>query len=859
MKLQREGGSTFHARLESIRLDRADRQDSARAGGRNPTIRTAMSDISERVRAEEAAAEAHTWVTNLLESITDAFFSLDCQWRFTYVNREAERVLGMLRDQLIGHNIWEMFPPAVGSRFQWEYERAVADKKTMHFEEFYPPFGVWFEVHAYPSASGLSVYFQDITERKHVEQRLSLLSTAVEASGDAVVVANRQGTITWVNPAFVWLTGYSQAEAVGQNPRILKSGRQSAEFYLRMWQTILTGQVWRGELVNRRKDGSLYSEEMTLTPVRADGVEITHFIAIKQDVTQSKMMAEARKFLSQCGYYQDSSKDFFRSLARYLAQSLEMDFVCIAHRAEDGLTARTVTICLDGKIEDNVTYALKDTPCGQAVGQTICCFPKDVRHLFPKAVNLQEMRAESYLGTTLWSFDEKPIGLIALIGRKPLTTPRLAESLLELVTVRAAGELQRMLAQQALLQAYDNLDLRIKERTTELQQTNEQLRQEIESRRQTEQRLFEAEMRYRTVAEFTYDWEYWKSPEGILLYCSPSCERITGYTPLELTLSPDPLVQMIHPEDQDNWKQHEREAMTEPAPRSIVFRIQRKDGGLRWIEHFCQPVTGSQGQFLGLRASNRDVTERRQAEMDKQQLRAELAHVARAITASQFAASLAHELNQPLTAIRCNAETAQKFLAADPPNFSELRETLQDIAQDSERAGGVIQGLRGLFKKTTDERSVLQINEIIRETIDLARGEFVLKAIVPQVDLEPMLPKVLGNRIELQQVLLNLVVNAVDAMSECEPGLRHLHIATACEGSRDIRVSVRDSGSGIQVQPISRLFEPFFTTKASGMGMGLAISHSIIETHGGSLGATNNPDRGATFHLTLPIHQGEHS
>ena len=202
------------------------------------------------------------------------------------------------------------------------------------------------------------------------------------------------------------------------------------------------------------------------------------------------------------------------------------------------------------------------------------------------------------------------------------------------------------------------------------------------------------------------------------------------------------------------------------------------------MEHACQPVLGEDGVFLGIRASNRDITDRKEEELETQQLREELAHVTRVTTAGQLAASLAHELNQPLTAILCNAQTAQQLLAADPPNVAEVREALDDIAHDSERAGGVIQRLRALFNKTGQERSVLQINEIIQETLDLLRSEFVLKGIATQVHLEPALPEVLGNRIELQQVVLNLVVNAMEAMGECEPGQRQLQIATGCEGAR---------------------------------------------------------------------------
>ena len=171
-------------------------------------------------------------------------------------------------------------------------------------------------------------------------------------------------------------------------------------------------------------------------------------------------------------------------------------------------------------------------------------------------------------------------------------------------------------------------------------ETNQQLCQEIEVRRLAEQHLSEAKMRYRTVADFTYDWEYWKSPEGLLLYCSPSCERITGYGSEELVANPDLMARMINPHDRNDWQQHCGKDAVEPEHRSITFRIHRKDGDLRWIDHSCQPVIGSDGKFMGVRGSNRDVTERKRAEVEVQKLRNDLAHVGRVTAAGQLARAL---------------------------------------------------------------------------------------------------------------------------------------------------------------------------------------------------------------------------
>lgn len=569
-------------------------------------------------------------------------------------------------------------------------------------------------------------------------------------------------------------------------------------------------------------------------------------IGTSRDITERKSMDSALEFLLRCGD-RDADAYFYQALARFLSQTLDMDFVRIDQLWGDGLSSRTMAMYPMGAFEDNVPYALNDTAAGETLSRFVCCVPRDVRHRFPKDGLLQALKGESYVGVAIGSSGEKPIGLIAVIGRKPLANPHFAESMLKLAAVRAVGELQRAHAEKALQQAHGELEVRILRRVIELGQ-------EIEIRRQAEQQLIEAELRYRTVAEFTHDWEYWETPEYVLRYCSPSCQRITGYSAQEFIANPRLLQQIVYPEDAGIWREYRETSLSAPEPRVVQFRIRKKDGSVRWLEHAWQPVLGKDGVFMGIRASNRDITDRKEEELKTQRLREQLAHVSRVTTAGQLAASLAHELNQPLTAILCNAKAAERLLEFNPPYLKEVQEALGDIRSDTQRAGGVIKRLRALFNKTGQERTLLHFEELLQETLGLLRSEFVLRGVSPQVEVEPNLPGIMGNRIELQQVALNLAVNALEAMMDSSPASRRLHISTCRQDLGMMRASFRDLGPGIPEAHLSRLFEPFFTTKPDGMGMGLAICQTIIEAHGGRLWAVNNPERGATFHFTLPIH-----
>ena len=246
-----------------------------------------------------------------------------------------------------------------------------------------------------------------------------------------------------------------------------------------------------------------------------------------------------------------------------------------------------------------------------------------------------------------------------------------------------------------------------------------------------------------------------------------------------------------------------------------------------------------------------NILARKQGELESQRLRQEMAHVGRISAMGELTASIAHELNQPLTAILNNARVAQRLLASEVVDVAQVREILSDIATDDKRAADVILRLRRLLRKGDLEYTVLDLNEVATEVARLVTSDAAIRDVPLRVELAAAVPRVRGDRVQLQQVVLNLVLNGLDAMRE-SPGDRSLVIRTFSDGTSAAGISVRDAGTGIAASDIGNIFEPLFTTKAEGLGMGLAISRTIIQAHGGRLTATNNDDGGATFQFTLP-------
>jgi PAS domain S-box-containing protein len=376
--------------------------------------------------------------------------------------------------------------------------------------------------------------------------------------------------------------------------------------------------------------------------------------------------------------------------------------------------------------------------------------------------------------------------------------------------------------------------------------------QEEEKRKLTEEKLQESEERFRQVAENSGDFIWEVDAQGLYTYASRHVENILGYTPGEL-VGRKYFYELFDPSFREELKAAAFQVFaTRQSFRDFPNPNVSKSGNLVHLETSGTPVLDPAGNLIGYRGTDTDVTGRKQAEQEIMQQRNELAHVGRVSTMGQLASTLAHELNQPLGAILRNAEAAELFLQSDPPDLEEVREILADIRKDDQRAGEVIDRMRALLKRRGLEHTTLDIAELVDDVVPLVHPDAVSRRVRLDIEVPRNLPPVRGDRVHLQQVLLNLILNGMDAMGEVPAEARRLVVRARQADAGTIEVAVTDAGHGVPAEKFARLFEPFFTTKPNGMGLGLPISSTIIEAHGGRIWAENSP-AGATFFFTVPV------
>ena len=342
--------------------------------------------------------------------------------------------------------------------------------------------------------------------------------------------------------------------------------------------------------------------------------------------------------------------------------------------------------------------------------------------------------------------------------------------------------------------------------------------------------------------------------ETDILYGSEETFRIWGFDPAQGVPSREAVNQRIHPDDRDRLLAEVQRAVSEKRNYFFAYRIVLPDGEIKHIETIGRPAFSASGELVEIVTTQIDVTERKRAREEHKrllQLEADFAHMNRVSMLGELAASLSHEIMQPIASARNNARAAQKFLEMEPPDLGEVREAVASFVSDTDRTGKIIARIREQINKAPPRKERFDLNAAIDEVIILARSATNRHGILVEMRLADGLSLVAGDRVQLQQVLLNLILNAVEAMGSVEAGARELLISTE-QDRTGVLVAVRDSGPGIDATHLKRVFEAFYTTKPGGTGMGLSICRSIIKAHGGRLWATGCEPRGALFQFTIP-------
>ncbi len=472
-----------------------------------------------------------------------------------------------------------------------------------------------------------------------------------------------------------------------------------------------------------------------------------------------------------------------------------------------------------------------------------------------------------------WDISVVPLGLglqgeigVIVAGSERADFPQQTEKLILSVAANQASiGLQEARLRSEQKRVTSELDRRVALRTTELAAANEELRKEIANRKHAEDDLKSSEEKHRVIVETANDAVVSMDETGAILLANPATKRVFGYDPIEIVGKPLTMLmpEMMRKLHENGFQRYLATGKRHLNWQGIELTAQRKDGQEFAVEvSFGELTSDGHKLFTGF---IRDISERKQAEdrlraseRNLQMTQAELVRVSRLTTMGELAASIAHEVNQPLTGVINNGSACLRLLANRNLEPEVLRRALEGIIADGTRASAVLARIRAFIKKETAEKNPLNINEVIQEVLSLAGRELDENQVTLDHQLTTDLPFVLADRVQLQQVLLNLIMNSIEAVTAVTNRPRLLWVQSRIDESGDVLVAVSDSGTGFGKE-VDHVFTPFFTTKAKGMGMGLSISRSLIESHGGRLWAAPNSPHGAVFSFTLPATAGSPS
>jgi PAS domain S-box-containing protein len=518
------------------------------------------------------------------------------------------------------------------------------------------------------------------------------------------------------------------------------------------------------------------------------------------------------------------SRQMLGTLLDSLLAILRLDFACARlNQSIDGSPIEVV------RLGQRQHLSAQSQEVGRALGPWLSGDQTASRLVIPNPAGQGEVAIASF---SLGLQDE--VGVLVAGSRRADFPTDVELLLLRVAANQAAIGLQEARRSGDQKRVAEALERRVAERTSELTAVNEELRR-------SERYLAEAQR-----LTHTGSWA-WRVAGGDALHVSEEWYRIYGFDPEEGMSAWKKRLQRIHPEDRAKWQRAVDRAIGEKSDYEVEVRVLLPGGTVKHIHTVGHPVFNASGDLVQFVGTSIDISASKRAE----EAQADLAHVSRVTTMGELTASLAHEVKQPIAAAATNASTCLRWLEGEIPNIEEARAAAKRIVKDAKRAGEIINRIGLFFKKGMSERELVDVNEVIREMIVILRSEAMRCSISLQTELSGDLPQVMGDRVQLQQVLMNLMINGIEAMKDVD-GTRELAIKSQRADNEQVLVSVSDTGVGLPPHQTDQIFNAFFTTKPHGTGMGLRISRSIIESHGGCLWAADNFPRGASFYLTLP-------
>jgi PAS domain S-box-containing protein len=644
----------------------------------------------------------------------------------------------------------------------------------------------------------------------------SRFNTLAETASDGIISIDDQSTIRYVNPAAGQMFGYEPAEMLNKSLTVLMPERFRQIHLTSFRRYLATGQRhirWRAiELVGLHKSGREFPIEISFgEEVRKD----KHFFTgIVRDVTDRTLHAEIHAAFS--GLTESGLQPILQLSADAIVRHREAAFARIWTINDQGNMLELQASAgqytrLDGEHARVPVGKLKIGLIAQERKPHLTNdVQNDERISHPEWAKREGMVA--FAGYPLL-VDGRLVGVLAMFARKSLE-PAVLQTL-ALVADTIAKGVERKWAEKKLQESERNL------------------------------RLF-----METIPQMLWS----AAPDGAIDYYN---QRVLDYTGLSMDeLRGAGWIKPIHPDERDAMTKVWAAAVAEGVPFNFEFRGRRgADGMYRWCVSSALPLRDREGRILKWYGSVVDLHDWKQAQESLRSREAELAHITRIMTMGEITSSIAHEINQPLGAIVNYGNACLRIIKTGSAEITDIAAALSEIVDDANRASAIIAQIRALSKKALPEMAVLEVKDLVAEILPLVRHELDRRQIVLKAVLSDNLSPVVGDRIQLEQVLLNLVMNGMEAMHQIPEDRRHLSIAAqsqVSEGKALILISVTDSGIGLSAEDQSRLFEAFYTTKAEGMGMGLAISRSIVEAHGGRLWATPNTGRGATFQFVLP-------